>query len=130
MPGEQPTGILPDQEWAVGPFPDEIFVVELLLDQNMYHGQGARAVAAGPYPQPAIRLLGETMPSRIDDDQLGAPLARLADALREGGEGRTRVGAPEEDAAGVLEIWRRGRRAECVLRAPDHIPRADMRRGQ
>src|SRR5260370_25975075 len=120
MPGEQPTGILPDQEWAVGPFPDEIFVVELLLDQNMYHGQGERAVAAGPYPQPAIGLLGETMLPRIDDDQFGPPLARLADALGEGGKGRARVGAPKKNTAGALEIGRRRRRAQCVLRSPHH----------
>jgi hypothetical protein len=37
---------------------------------------------------------------------------------------------PKEDTMGALEIGRRRRCAECMLRAPDRIPRADMRRGQ
>ena len=127
---QQPLGVVTHQERAVGPVADESFVVALLLQQHVDHGQSERAVAAWPNTQPAIRFAGQTMLPRIDDDHLGASGTGPGDPLGGGREGGERIGAPEQDAACILVIRRRRRDTERVLRAEQDIPGADMCRGQ
>ena len=101
---EQAPGVVAKEERAGGPVADESVVEEFFLDKHVDHRQGQRGIGAGTNPQPAIGAAREIVPARIDDDELGAAAPRPADALRGGGKCRARVGAPEQDAAGVFVI--------------------------
>ena len=70
----------------------------------MDHAQGQGAIAAGPHPEPAIGLRGQTMLARVDDDELGSPGSRPADPQSGGWRGRLGVDAPEEHAASILLV--------------------------
>src|SRR5215472_11549009 len=107
---KQALRVVANQERPVGPSADERLVVKVVLDEDVDHAQGESSVAAGPHAQPIIRLAGETMLPRVNDDQLGAPRPGPPDPLCGGWEGGERVGTPQEDAARVLVIgWRQWR---------------------
>src|SRR2546426_8332528 len=97
-------GVLSHEEGAVRPLADEGRIVEPFLQQDVDHAQGKRAVAAGPDSEPAIRLLGQTMLARVDDNESGAPGSGPADAQSGGRFRGLRVVAPEKHAVGVLVV--------------------------
>ena len=125
-PGHRLARVLPDQERGVGPVTDEVFVGEALLEQHVDHAQGQRAVGTRPDPQPHVGLAGQRRPARIDDDQAGAGRGGLADPHRHARPGRPGVETPQQDAAGMLVVRRRGARPVGVCRAPVPMPLADM----
>jgi hypothetical protein len=86
--------------------------------------------ATWSHAEPAIRLFGQAMAARVDHDQPGPSAARRADPHGGGGLTRPRVGAPEQDAAGLLVVWSGRRHAIGMLCAPGPVPGADMRGGQ
>ena len=125
-PGQQLAGIRADQERGVGPVPDEVLVAEALLEQDVDHAQGQRAVGTRPDPQPKVGLAGQRRPARIDDDQPGTVRGGLADPHRHARPGRPGVETPQQDAAGMLVVRRRGAHPVGVCRAPVPVPLADV----
>ncbi len=102
--GQQAAGVRAHEQRAVGPVADEGAVVPAALDHDAGDAEGERAVAAGPHPQPEVGLIGEPDAAGIDDDQSRAALQRRDGGRRVGEAGEAGVVAPEEDAAGVLQV--------------------------
>ncbi len=95
---------------ADGPFPGELLVVELLLHQDLDHPQGEGAVGSRAHRHPlGPGLPGGAVAARVDGDDPGAPGVRPQDLLV--GQGRGvggRVGAPEDDEFGLLQVMFHG----------------------
>ena len=104
---------------AVGPRLEKIAIDIAALDQQIGEAEGKRAVAPGAHAEPGIRLVGEALAARIDDDQLGAARLRLCHPPGIGEPGGARIVAPEENAVGIGEI--RHRRADAIGQGIDIV---------
>ena len=62
---------------------DEIVVEPVVLDELMQDRAVERGIAARPDGQMQIGGAGDRRQARIDDDELGAVVARLPDPVRE-----------------------------------------------
>ena len=131
--GEQPSVVRANQERAVRPLADEGAIVPATLDHDVGDAERQRAVGAGPHAQPEVSLGGEPGAARIDDDEASAAAERRRCRGRVRQSRDARVVAPEQDAAGLLEIGHgRARRAHAhavgVARRITAAPAAQLQR--
>ena len=98
---------------ADGVLRDEVVVEPVVLDHQVQDAVEQRDVAAGLDRQEQVAGARERRDARIDDDDLGAVLARLPDVV--GGDRRALgdVGAADPDHLGLEDVgttgWRPGR---------------------
>ena len=125
LEGLRRVGVLLAQELLpVDPLPDELAVVEALLQQHVPDGQQHRGFGAGPGGHPVVGLGRGVRQPGVDDGDLGAALLGLDDALGVGVEVvaglQVRAEQQHETRVGVV-----GRRA--VDAAPEGVARARSR---
>ena len=128
---EQAPGVGPHEQRGVGPAAHEGLVVPAALEHHVDQRQRQRRIGAGPDLQPVLGLAGEPGAARVDHDEAGAAVERV-DGRGGVHEPRDRrVVAPEEDAAGALEVGHEGtgdRCAEGVHRRQEAAPAAQLHR--
>ena len=111
---------LAHQQRAVGPVAHEGRIEVPVLDEQVSKAERKRPVAAGPHPQPGIRLDREAGAARVDDDQLRTARLRLGDPAGIGEPGGARIAPPQDDAVGSLEV--RHRRVDAEGERVDVVP--------
>ena len=111
-------GVVPHEERCVGPLAHEFDVVTAVADQQVDEPERQRAVGARPDLQPDVRLVRQTHPARIDDQQPGASRLGRRDVRGQRQEVAVRVRAPHHDAGAPRHVGhRQRRRPEGVVRA-------------
>jgi hypothetical protein len=124
--GEEPAGVVAHQERAVGPVADELPVVPALADHDAGQAERQRAVGARPHTQPLIRPAGRAGAPRVHDDERRTARLRLGNCGGLGQVGVRGVVAPQQQAAGSLEVGRADVGAEGVGRHEVAVPGADL----
>ena len=114
------------QERPVRPVLQEAAVEPAFLDHHPRDPEGERPIRARPHPQPLVRLRRHPRAARVDHDEPRPPRLRFVHPLplREPGAGR--VVAPEEHAAGGVEVRGPDPRTEGVAGGVVLVPVADL----
>ncbi len=123
---EQAAGVLAHQQRAVGPVADEVAIVPALRDHDRGEPEGERPVGAGPHAQPLVGARGRARAPRVHHDQGRAARGGLRDRGGLGQVGARRVVAPEQQAAGALEVRRADVGAEGERGGVVAVPRAQL----
>ncbi len=95
-----------EQVLAVLEVADELAVPQAFGQQHVRNRAGQRAVGARADGQPFVRLGGDVGQPRVDRDHraAGRDLVEAEDRVRHHAVGRQRVGTPEHQAVGLLEV--------------------------
>ena len=89
---------------------DELFVVQVFLDDDVAHRVGQADVGADVEAQPLVRLFDLVYLARVDHDHLRAVLDAAAHVVVDDGVALHGVGTPADYYVGVLELLVRGGR--------------------
>ena len=104
---EEQAGVVPHEEWRVGPLANELTIVTAVADQQMDEPERQRPVGARADLQPDVGLVRQPHPARIDDQQPGAPRLGRRDVGGQGQEVAVRVRAPHDDASASRDVGHR-----------------------
>ena len=88
-----------------GIFVDVVAIDEILLDDDMHHGEGQRRVGPGPDWNMPVGQPGRARPHRINDNQLGARLSCLLNEWPVMRVGAERIAGPKNDVFRVHETF-------------------------
>ena len=100
----------------VAPGADKVAVIPAARDHHMGDAQRQGTVGAGPHPQPQIGLVGQPGATWIDDDETHAAFQRLDDGGRVCETRDARIVAPEDQAAGIVDVGHRAAAAGADTR--------------
>jgi hypothetical protein len=107
------------QQRAIAPSAHEVGIIPVVLNHQVGQAEGDRAVRAGPYSQPDIRLAGEAGVARIDHNQSHAAFLCCDRGGRVRQAGGAGVVAPQDQTSGMGDV--RHGSAPAAVDAPDAV---------